>query len=487
MTDDLLVFSGIDATTGGPLFPAVPLAELARPLDVVLRTGGRHRVLRGPREGIDAQRLDSAGWAVAFARDADPAVREALSPLLERRRAQAGDRYRELAGSIGLAPGESCFDLVDRFGAGLEGADPRFLPYYVLLVGGPEEIPFGFETAMRPAYAMGRLAFDTVDEYAAYARTVAASESGESAKRDRRIAFFGPSHPFDRATRLAVDGLVRPLAERLGGPLGERGWRVESLLEGEATRDRLEGLVTGGETAPGIVFLSAHGLGLPCGAPEQEQLQGAPVCGGWPGPGDAASPGAGPLEVNPDWYLAADHLSDDRPPSGVIAVQFGCYGAGTPRHDSFPTSPFGRTPRQIASRPFVSRLARRLLGHPRGGALAHVGHVDRAWSTSFSWRSQTGRTSHYEDTLKRLATGSTLGHALEYVGDRGAALDGEFLEEQSRRIRTRGGSPERLVRLWTARMDTRNTILLGDPAVRAAVGPPPPPGSQPLQPLQPMA
>lgn len=475
MTDDLLVFSGLDATTGRPLFPATTLADLARPLDVVLRSGCKARVLRGPREGIDAQRLDDAGWGVVFARDADPAVEEALEPLLARRQAQAGEAYRKLSGANGLAPGESCFDLVERFGAGLEGADPRFLPYYVLLVGGPEEIHFSFETSMRPAYAMGRLAFDTAEEYAAYARTVVASERGETARRQRRLEVFGPSHPLDRATTLAADGLVRPLLDNLDRPLARRGWTVGGTVGTEATRERLTSLVTGGPSAPGVVFLSSHGLGFPAGAPDQERLQGAPVCAGWQAPPNLrVAPPTGEPGVDPERIFSAEDLSDDLSPSGVVLFQFGCYGAGTPRWDSFPTRR-GQTPGTVAPRPFVSSLARRLLAHPRGGALATVAHVDRAWSTSFSWRGQTGRTSHYEDTLKRLAAGSTLGHALEYVGQRGATANGEFLEEQMRRVRDRRGSPERLVELWTARMDARNTILLGDPAVRAAVGPPPPP------------
>ena len=65
----------------------------------------------GVTYGIDGGNLVDAGWGVIFPHDIDPAVGEALCPLLERRRGQAGaikpERFREFAGHLGYRSGEA--------------------------------------------------------------------------------------------------------------------------------------------------------------------------------------------------------------------------------------------------------------------------------------------------------------------------------------------------------------------------------------------
>jgi hypothetical protein len=66
-----------------------------------------------------------------------------------------------------------------------------------------------------------------------------------------------------------------------------------------------------------------------------------------------------------------------------------CFGAGTPKLDDF-AHLVAEPQAAIAPYAFVAALPKALLGHPNG-ALAIVGHVERAWSYSFLWEEAGGR------------------------------------------------------------------------------------------------
>ncbi len=213
----------------------------------------------------------------------------------------------------------------------------------------------------------------------------------------------------------------------------------------------------------------------------QERDQGALVCREWPGRDGWRG------QMPDDFFFAAGDVGDGARLRGMVTFHFACYGAGTPRLDAFSHRRPG-APAEIAPRAFLARLPQRLLSHPRGGALAVIGHVDRAWGWSFMWDGGAGsQPQAFEDTLRRLMKGYRVGAAMERLNQRYAELATDLsltLEaDRHRRLRVSRppgapapralaeplASPEadrRLVRLWTANNDARSYVVLGDPAVR---------------------
>jgi hypothetical protein len=200
----------------------------------------------GVREGIDATELSQAGWGVIFAQDADPAIREALGDLLALRREQAGDYFRCYEGADGYLPEESKSKFLARHGAGPGPADPSRVPYYLLIAGSPELIPYRFQSQLDVQYAVGRIHFESVQEYSNYARSVVAAETGQF-RRPRRAAVFGVANAGDRPTQLSVQHLVEPVAHKVQGRVS--GWQFESYLKEQATKAQIARLLDAARTS----------------------------------------------------------------------------------------------------------------------------------------------------------------------------------------------------------------------------------------------
>jgi hypothetical protein len=413
---------------------------------------------RQPRFGVDPMRLDESGWAVVWPPGVDPAIKRHLSDLLDLRAEQAGRFYKETV----YRSGEGVRAFLGRHKAPVGPADPARFPYYVLLVGDPRQIPYSFQWGLDQVYAVGRIHFAQAKGYADYARSVLDVEEGRVRRRSE-VSFFAPEHEGDRATHRTRRQLVEPLMEYVARPGEVRGakrsrpWKVRGFVGPEASKERLGGLFAG-DDGSALLMTGCHGMEVVGDEASQLALQGALVTSDWPGRGT----------IEEGHRFAGGDLPRDARCAGLVSLLFACYGAGTPALDSFSRGP--GPPRRIAAHPFVADLAMRLLSCPAGGAQAVIGHVDRAWTTSFSWYPGGGQEDTFQSVLDALFAGLPVGAACEWFDQHAADLATELagLWEQRHQY---GEVKDRLHfgRLRVAYNDLRNFVVFGDPAVRLAV------------------
>ena len=459
---DVVHCNGIDPDTGLPALPPLPIAEL---VEAMRRPSRDEHVEKhfAPPYGVDLSSFEEAGWGVVFTEDTPPETREALAPLVARRRGQVGEA---LFKEITWRKGEQVRHFLRRHQVSAGNLEPESLPYYLLLVGPPTGIPFDFQYLLGIEYAVGRVSFERAADYARYAQSVVLHETEAAAKASREILYWGPRHPGDAATNLSSDLLLGPLLHGLpDGPARQRkpvhveaGWDARMHLGDEATREALRGALRG-DKVPAVVFTAGHGMAIKNGEPRQVSEQGALICADWPGYGALRS----------EHYLSAADLPEDASLGGTIAFLFACFGAGTPTVDQFlmnlksaPAAP------GLAPQPFVAALPQALLSHPRGGALAVVGHVDRAWGFSIAPAGMKApQIATFRHALRSLLEGQPVGYAMSSFGQRYAALSTELLTAISPTAPAEARLTDReLVMRWLERNDAQNYVVLGDPAAR---------------------
>ena len=445
--------NGVDVTTGRLLMPELLVQQMRVPdeLPGELKEMAVHAG-RDLAPGIDSNDLSQTGWGVIVRQGAGDAVLEALKPLLELREEQAGFRFRK----IEYQPGESALQLLARYDLGPDVVDPDTLPYYLLIAGTPEDVPFRLQYPLATGYGVGRLSFDDPQGYRNYAEGAVRCER-DGVRRPRAVSLF--SVATDETTERMTNDLVGPLMPRLVRPLENDSWSVRSSLRHDATKGELRRLC-GGAATPAVLVTACHGAIYPAGDAQQAARQGALICQGWKGRGH---------EPQDDVLFTAADVADDADVSGLVCLMLSCFSAGTPDIDDF--SHEQRGPQRLAPEAMISALPQRLLGHPGGGALAVLGHVDRAWTTTGMWTRRGGQVQTLAAVLRHILAGNRVGHAAALFGRRYARIAAHLAQVWDEVIKGGDAPKEEFHKwLWTAHTDARNTILLGDPAARSRPG-----------------
>jgi hypothetical protein len=472
-------FNGINGATGASGVPAMTGEELAEiikgeappeNLGELEQKGEAPFPIKPPN---DPAKLDQAGWAVIFAAKdkGAAAVKEALSELLKLRQAQAGERFQIYEKGAGYRPDETKEDFFKRHKVGRGPADPEQMPYYVMIVGSPDDIPFEFQYQLDVMRGVGRIHFDTPEEYASYAHNVVLAETGH-VKLARQASFFGVANPDDKATKLSSKYLIAPLHKRLGeqqpftrwideGDSKRKlvlDWKFKKFVAKKATKAQLQKLLGGAQT-PAVLFTASHGIEFPKGDSRQIPHQGALLCQDWPGPNKWRG------EIPQDLYFAGDDLTSDTNVLGLVGLLFACFGAGTPRLDQFAKQAFKDHREEIAPHNFIGGLPKSLL---KQGALAVIGHVERAWGYSIRSPGAANETGVFESAMLQLLSGDRVGWITEGMNGRYAELATELthaigeLEWDDEYM-----DPYDLAQKWTMHNDARGYVVIGDPAVQS--------------------
>jgi hypothetical protein len=492
--DELPVPMGVRVDTGKacPPLTADEAAIIAAPSDKrqAVRAAQAARVGAVQTFGTDSnvddpEMLNQAGWAVLFASDADPEIKKQLQPLLDLRAKQVAtggfpggpQLYKEFAGTIGS--GKVPPDLggvgLNADGTPQEAADwaadhgvaldypvvVKKVPYYLLIVGSPERIPFKFQMEFKQQWVVGRLYFDDIEDYGRYAASVVAYETAPYTPIVKNAAGWITSNPGDVPTMVlsqAICGDFQATDGNADYPLGTRqGWSFDLSSNGAATKARLGEILQGkcAHGRPAIVFTGSHGAEFtpPIAAADadaQKKTQGALITQEYV-PASPAKDGA-------VYMFTAEDIPEQNALPGTMIFMFACFSVGCPQFDSYYTNGAG-TPLEIAPAPLVSKLAQAMLAK---GALAVIGHVDRAFKYGFADPNGATQAQAFRTPIENLMKGQRVGMAADCFSSICSSIAAGLQKSPP-------AGQNALVRVNIACDDARNYVVLGDPAVKLRV------------------
>lgn len=486
LDDDLIYLNGLSGDQAGysmPPFLMDSLRQRAREMKPVDILGGEEIVSSlEMRENAGLAHLDlspdadpdnlaDTGWAILFNSQVEEKnvkiILEALGILVQHRKQQAGPRFRVFSGKDGYEWGESGEAFAGKHGLSPGTVNPSKIPYYLLLIGGPESIPFQFQYELDIQFAVGRIDFNSIDDYSNYANNVVLAETPGHLSRSRQAVFFATSHPDDRATQLSAELLAKPLYHYTLEKSQRQKWLPPILVSPDQANKRQLSNLLGNKESPALLFSATHGVGWSAGDSRQIPFQGALVCQEWPGPVQ--------WQAAPDrsMYLAAEDVTGSPVGNqgllGCIAFFFACFSAGTPNLDDYALAQ-NRQRVTLSPKPFIAELPKRLLSRPGGGALAVIGHVERAWGYSYRWKDVESEPESFKAVIYQLMRGMPVGYAMEHVNQRYAQIAASLAYDLGEARFNPRYDPKVLGYHWMAHNDARGYAIIGDPAVRILPG-----------------
>lgn len=455
------LFDGVHLNVGGAL-AAKPVGWLTR---TATRAIGRKMKPSAPADLADWTHPD-VGWslvlpmppgqvavdsnnpaalaALATADDQPPAIRR----LWEARGKPPLFRYEQRPGSRTLLwkPAVGAPVSLLQADRGLDGAK---VPFYLLIVGGPDRVDWEFQMQLNEIRAVGRLALEGV-ELERYVDALIANWDHAGTTPRKPVVWSVDHGPAD-ITCLMRKSIAEPLVEKFAG---DNDLKEHLYVDGSkvpATRDLLKQALT---RKPSVVVTTSHGQAGPAADPAaiRQKL-------GWLV--DANSVAMDPATITADWD-----------PDGVIWYAHACCGAGatTPSHFAplFESGSDLRTSLEAVAGigPAIAPFPQALLGAAKP-ARAFIGHVE----PTFDWTLRHVENRQYltgnlvSALYTELFRSQPVGLALRrfFAGLDGALGSVESLTDDynlGRDVR------DQLLFVQLMARDIRSLVILGDPTVR---------------------
>ena len=453
---------------GKPLFEALDEDALGQTLVEALQRNLESvtRDAKTTQEGIafkgeiDRRTLDPgdplvAGWTyLVNGADAQcDAYAQALEPLAA---------HRGMADSNSpLRYGGEPIDewLTDRyFALELEG---KQAPQYVLIVGGPDQVPFRFQSVLDTVSNVGRVDLP-LDDLKTYVDKLIRLEDAPEPVVDREAVLFAPDGGITDPTYFSREYMVQPIGKHIRD---EVELQTHELLGLQATKEKLlQALRT---KSPALVYTASHGLGATDQSDDiQRRYNGAICC-----------QHTGPLTL--DHLFSADDVPMGEPfLEGAAFFEFACFGYGTPAESDY-THWIDDMTEAYTSADFVAALPKRLLAHPQG-PIAFISHLDTAFLHAFTDQNDPfimdrwhARIAPFVSAVNMLLGVQPSGLAMGMMNQKyivtNAMLTNTYDRQQRGRIQWTESLVRRFVDTWIIRGDAQNYMVFGDPAARLRI------------------
>jgi len=428
------------------------------------RASARAAVFRGEqsRRVVDRGDPKGAGWTFLVA-DKDPrknAYIEALAPLAK---ARGMDNPKAPLLFDGSDPDGWADWMTDHYYAlDLSG---KKVPAYVLIVGGPDQVPFGFQSLMDGVASVGRVDFGSIEDLDAYTKKLLRLEAARAPVVERETLFFATDGGTEDPTYFSRKYMAEPLAAHVRQDIK---LKTTEIVGDKATKANLVAALK--KTKAALVYTASHGLGATSESQAvQEKFNGAICC-----------QTNGPLTL--DELFSADDVPSNEPMcEGAVFFQFACYGYGTPAQSEYahwlPES-WGKAQPAVPN-DFVAALPKKLLANPKG-PIAFIGHLDTAFLHGFAdvrnphtidrWHT---RIAPFKMAVDQLLGVQPSGLAMERINER-YAMCNAMLTNTSDRVQrgTMQWTEENMgtfLDTWITRGDAQNYLVFGDPAARLRI------------------